>query len=100
MIVIEIVAFMLMLACLVQAGRYAARRSRELLLPILIYLTVATLLGFAALGGESQLIADPATSAARAALIVAIAAVVGGYFWLVRKARARAALRGDAQDDR
>ncbi|MEL6196776.1 MAG: hypothetical protein AAFT19_02910 [Pseudomonadota bacterium] len=93
MLFLEIVALLLMLACLGQAGRYAWRRERQLVLPILLYLTVAAMLFFAAFGGDSQLVTDTETMVTRAVGLAALGAVVGGYAFLVRKARARAAER-------
>ncbi|MEM6945979.1 MAG: hypothetical protein AAF416_04140 [Pseudomonadota bacterium] len=93
MIVIEIFAALLMLACIGQAGRYAWRRERQLILPIGLYLTVALMLGFAAFGGESHLITDTETMIARGLAAVVLLGLAGGYFLLIRKARAKAAQR-------
>ncbi|MEM6487870.1 MAG: hypothetical protein AAF677_06290 [Pseudomonadota bacterium] len=91
MLFLEILSFVLMLAALYQAARYTLRWKRELLLVTLIYVTVAAMLGFAAFGGDSGLITDWQTMLTRALGGAAIAAVVGGYFWLLRRARRQAA---------
>ena len=93
MIVLEILATVLMLACLARAAGYARRRDRELFLPIGIYLTVAVMLGFAAFGGESTLLEDPARTLEVTAWLAGIAGVVGGYALILRTARKRAAER-------
>jgi 4-hydroxybenzoate polyprenyltransferase len=90
MLFIEIVAFALMVACLVRAAGYARRRDPSLALPIGLYLTVAALMGFAALGGDSRLITDWETMLTRGVGAAAILALAGGYWTLVRKARRRA----------
>lgn len=94
MLFLEIVAFLLMLACAAQIARYAWRWERQLVLPILLYLTVGAMLFFAAFGGESQLVTDTETMVTRAIGLAVIAALVAGYVVVIRKARARAAGKG------
>ncbi|MEO1273877.1 MAG: hypothetical protein AAFV96_00360 [Pseudomonadota bacterium] len=90
MLLIEIVAAFGMLACLGQAARYAWRWERQLILPIGLYLTVGTMLGFAAFGGDSGLITDWETMAVRALGAAVLIALGAGYWMLVGKARAAA----------
>lgn len=90
MLFIEIVAFGLMLGCLWRAGTYAWRYEPTLGLPIALYLTVGLMMGFAAFGGDSRLITDWETMLTRAVGTLAIGAIVGAYWWLVRRAKARA----------
>ncbi|MEL6765710.1 MAG: hypothetical protein AAFP17_00900 [Pseudomonadota bacterium] len=90
MILIEIVAAFGMIACLGQAARYAWRWERQLILPIGLYLTVGTMLGFAAFGGESGLVTDWETMALRALGAAVLIAIGAAYWMLVGKARAAA----------
>ncbi|MGF1553802.1 MAG: hypothetical protein ACFBWO_15090 [Paracoccaceae bacterium] len=90
MLFIEAVALALMLFCLWRALGYARRYEPRLRLPIALWLTVATMMGFAAFGGDSQLITDWQTMLTRAVGVAAIGAIVAAYAALVRRARQRA----------
>lgn len=95
MLFLEILALLLMLACLGQVARYAWRWEKQLVLPIGLYLTVATMLGFAAFGGDSGLVSDWQTMLTRGLGLLALLGVVGGYALLVARARAQAAKRDE-----
>ncbi|MEO1776680.1 MAG: hypothetical protein AAFS07_17205 [Pseudomonadota bacterium] len=93
MIFLELVALVLMIACLGQVAVFAWRWEKQLILPSLLYLTVSAMLFFAAFGGDSHLVTDVETMVTRGLGIAVIAGLVAGYFYLIRKARARAADR-------
>ncbi|MEM9783580.1 MAG: hypothetical protein AAF899_14030 [Pseudomonadota bacterium] len=90
MVVLEVLALALMIFTLSRAVRYAAKARREMILPVLLYLTVSAMLFFAAFGGDSNLITDWQTMLTRGIGAAALVAVVAGYFALVKRARQRA----------
>ncbi|MEO0958902.1 MAG: hypothetical protein AAFY66_10645 [Pseudomonadota bacterium] len=98
MLLIEILAALGLVACLARVVQYAWQWERQLILPIGIYLTVATMLGFAAFGGESGLVTDWETMLMRALGAGALGAIGFGYWRLVAKARARAAEKETPSD--
>ncbi|MEO0821487.1 MAG: hypothetical protein AAF074_13795 [Pseudomonadota bacterium] len=90
MIFIEIAALGGMLWLLWRAVGLARRYTGELLLPILLHLCTAAMLGFAAFGGESGLITDWRTMLERAAIAAVLGGLLAGYWVLIRRAKAKA----------
>jgi hypothetical protein len=95
MIVIEVIAAGCMVWMLVRAAKLVRRAPAEggmavFGLPIALHVTVAVMLGFAAFGGESGILADPWTSLMVVLGLGVATGVVRVYRQVLRRARAEA----------